>query len=245
MMNGVMKTVLVTGSGRGIGRAVAVALARGGYGVVLHGREDSAHLAATRESMEEGGGVVRQVVFDVGVREEVRGVLEADVAAHGMYYGVVLNAGVARDNAFPFMPGEDWDEVMATNLDGFFNVLKPLVEPMLLAKQGGRIVVMSSVAGLLGNRGQVNYSAAKAGLIGAARALGLELARKNITVNCVAPGFIETDMSGDVRRSRVLPLIPMRRVGGVDEVSGVVVFLMSGEASYITRQVIAVDGGLS
>ena len=237
--------MLITGSGRGIGKSIALELSRHGYSIILHGRDDSEHLAATRKQIEGAGVPVRQIIFDISDRDQAKTALENDIASHGMYYGIVLNAGIARDNAFPFMPGKDWDDVLTTNLDGFYNVLKPLVEPLILAKQGGRIIVMSSISGILGNRGQVNYSAAKAGLIGAAKALGLELARKKITVNCIAPGLIETDMTASINPDHILPLIPMRRAGRVEEVCGAVSFLMSEQASYITRQTIAIDGGLS
>ncbi len=240
-----MKSVLITGSGRGIGKSIALDLSRHGYSIILHGRGDSEHLASTRKQIQEAGVPVRQILFDVGNREQARAILEKDIAEHGMYYGIVLNAGISRDNAFPFMPAEDWDDVLSTNLDGLYNVLKPLVEPLITAKRGGRIIVVTSVAGLLGNRGQVNYSAAKAGLIGAAKALGLELARKKITVNCIAPGLIETEMTAQINQNHIVPLIPMRRAGRVEEVCGAVSFLMSDQAAYITRQTLAIDGGLS
>lgn len=240
-----MKPVLITGSSRGLGKSIALELSRCGYYSVLHGRTESVHLNATAKQIQETGAPVRQVVFDVTDRNQARAVLENDIASHGMYYGIVLNAGITRDNAFPFMSEQDWDNVLATNLSGFYNVLKPLVEPLIVAKQGGRIIVMSSVSGLIGNRGQVNYSAAKAGLIGAAKALGTELARKKITVNCIAPGLIETDMTTELDRKHIVPLIPMRRAGQVEEVSGAVAFLMSEQAAYITRQTIVIDGGLS
>lgn len=240
-----MKSVLITGSSRGIGKAIALELSRHGYSIVLHGRSTSEHLDSIRKTLENEGVLVRQVVFDVGDRDQTRAALENDIAGHGMYYGIVLNAGISKDNAFPFMPGQEWDDVLSINLDSFYNVLKPLVEPLIVAKQGGRIVVVTSIAGIVGNRGQVNYSAAKAGLIGAAKALGLELARKRITVNCIAPGLIETDMTAQIDQTHIIPRIPMRRAGRVEEVCGAVSFLMSAHASYITRQTIAIDGGLS
>ena len=171
--------------------------------------------------------------------------LDADIERHGCYYGVVCNAGVARDNAFPAMSGEDWDVVIDTNLDGFFNVLNPLVMPMVQRRQPGRIVTLASVSGLIGNRGQVNYSAAKAGIIGATKALALELAKREITVNCVAPGLIETDMTGDVPMEEALKMIPARRVGQPEEVAAVVSFLVGADAGYVTRQVISVNGGMA
>lgn len=171
--------------------------------------------------------------------------LEADIAAHGAYYGVVLNAGLSRDGAFPALSDEDWDAVLRTNLDGFFNVLHPLIMPMIRLRRGGRIVAVSSVSGLIGNRGQVNYSAAKAGLIGAVKALAIELGKRGITVNAVAPGLIDTDMVDErVPVAEILKMIPLGRCGEADEVAQAVRFLMSDGAGYITRQVLAVNGGL-
>jgi 3-oxoacyl-[acyl-carrier protein] reductase len=158
---------------------------------------------------------------------------------------VVCNAGVIRDSVFPAMSGEDWDIVVKTNLDGFYNVLNPLIMPLVRRRAPGRIVTLSSVAGVIGNRGQVNYSAAKAGIIGATKALALELAKREITVNCVAPGLIETDMSAEVPRDEALKLIPVRRLGRAEEVAALVSFLFSADAGYITRQVISVNGGLA
>ena len=170
--------------------------------------------------------------------------MRADIEEHGCYYGVVCNAGIVRDNVFPAMSGEDWDVVLKTNLDGFYNVLNPLIMPMVRRRAPGRIVTLTSVSGLIGNRGQVNYSAAKAGIIGASKALALELAKREITVNCVAPGLIETEMTRDVQLQEVLKLIPLRRIGKPEEVAAVVSFLLTDEAAYITRQVISVNGGL-
>jgi len=174
-----------------------------------------------------------------------RAALEADIAAHGAYYGVVANAGIHRDNAFPLLTEQDWDEVIRTDLDGFYNVLKPCVMPMIQARRGGRIVTISSVSGVLGNRGQVNYSAAKAGIIGATKALALELAKRKITVNCVAPGLIDNVELAAEDKERVLDLIPVRRLGTPAEVAALVAYLMSDLAAYVTRQVISIDGGLS
>jgi len=158
---------------------------------------------------------------------------------------VVCNAGIARDNVFPAMSGDDWDDVLRTNLDGFYNILHPLSMPMVRRRAPGRIVTLSSVSGVLGNRGQVNYSAAKAGIIGATKALALELASRQITVNCVAPGMIATEMTQDMPVDRIIEHIPLKRIGAAEEVAAVVSFLMSPGAAYITRQVIGVDGGLS
>jgi len=236
-----MKRVLVTGSSRGIGRAVALRLAKDGFAVTLHCRQTRAQ-AEELAAQIKGAAVL---VFDVRDRAAAERELLADVEARGAYYGVVLNAGVTRDNAFPALSEDDWDQVIDTSLGGFFNVLKPLVMPMVRAKSGGRVVVLSSVSGVTGNRGQVNYSAAKAGLIGAAKALAAELATRNITVNCVAPGPIATDMIAQAPLEEMLKLIPMRRVGTPEEVAALVAFLMSDDAAYITRQVIGVNGGLA
>jgi 3-oxoacyl-[acyl-carrier protein] reductase len=239
------KSVLVTGSSRGIGKAVALRLARDGFDVVVHCRSQRAEAEAVAQQVAAMGRGARVLQFDIGDRAAAAAALEADVAEHGCYYGVVCNAGVARDNAFPAMSGEDWDIVLSTNLDGFYNVVNPLVMPMVQRRKPGRIVTMASVSGLVGNRGQVNYSAAKAGIIGATKALALELAKRNITVNCVAPGLIDTDMTEDLPMEEVLKMIPARRVGTADEVAAAVSFLVGEEAGYITRQVISVNGGLA
>ena len=239
------ETVFVTGSSRGIGRAVALRLARDGYDVVVHCRSQRAEADAVAREIEALGRKARVLQFDIGDRDAAAQALAADIEAHGCYYGVVCNAGVARDNAFPAMSGGDWDVVLKTNLDGFYNVLNPLVMPMVQRRKAGRIVTLASVSGLIGNRGQVNYSAAKAGIIGATKALALELAKRNITVNCVAPGLIETDMTSEVPLQEALKMIPARRVGKPEEVAAAVSFLIGPDAAYITRQVISVNGGLA
>jgi 3-oxoacyl-[acyl-carrier protein] reductase len=236
--------VLVTGSSRGIGRAVAVQLARDGYDVVLHGRAPSETLEAAAAEARAAGAQTRTLAFDVADRQAAAAALEGDIERHGAYYGVVCNAGIVRDGAFPAMSGEDWDAVLRANLDGFYNVLKPLIMPMIRRRKPGRIVTLSSVSGLVGNRGQVNYSAAKGGIIAASKALALELASREITVNCVAPGLINTDMTTDAPVEEALKLIPAKRVGEPGEVASLVSYLMSEGAAYITRQVIAVNGGL-
>lgn len=224
-----MKRVLVTGSSRGIGKAIAERLRVDGFDVVTHAvRSPEADLH-----------------FDVSDREGTRNVLEADIAANGPYYGVVLNAGVNADAPFPVLDGGMWDRVLRTDLDGFYNVLQPLVMPMITNRIRGRIVALSSVSGLVGNRGQVNYSAAKAGVIGAVKALAVELAKRGITVNAVAPGVIETEMAASIEEPELVRrAIPMRRFGRPEEVAGVVSFLFREEAGYVTRQCISVNGGL-
>lgn len=239
------KSVLVTGSSRGIGKAIALRLARDGYDIVVHCRNHREEADRVAQAISALGRNARVLQFDVGERALVAAILETDIAQHGCYYGVICNAGIVRDNVFPAMTGEDWDAVMRTNLNGFYNVLNPLIMPMVRRRAPGRIVTVSSVAGLMGNRGQVNYSAAKAGIIGATKALALELARREITVNCVAPGLIDTDMLAGVPLDEALKLIPARRIGKPEEVAAAVSFLISEDAAYITRQVISVNGGLA
>jgi 3-oxoacyl-[acyl-carrier protein] reductase len=241
----VSKSVLVTGSSRGIGKAIALRLARDGYDIVVHCRNHREEAERVAQAISALGRSARVLQFDVGERALVAATLETDITQHGCYYGVICNAGIVRDNAFPAMTGEDWDIVMRTNLDGLYNVLNPLIMPMVRRRAPGRIVTLSSVAGLTGNRGQVNYSAAKAGIIGATKALALELARREITVNCVAPGLIDTDMLAGVPLDEALKLIPARRIGKPEEVAAAVSFLISEDAAYITRQVISVNGGLA
>lgn len=237
-------TVLITGSSRGIGKGIALALAKEGFDIVLHCRNRIDEAESVAQEIRDGGGEARTLQFDISEREECRVVLERDIERYGAYYGVVCNAGVTRDNAFPAMPADDWDQVLRTNLDGFYNVLHPVIMPMIRRRKPGRIVTLSSVSGEMGNRGQVNYSAAKAGIIGATKALAVELAKRKITVNCVAPGLIDTDMTDELPLDEALKMIPMQRVGTVEEVAGTVNFLMSEPAAYITRQVLSVNGGM-
>ena len=238
------RRILVTGSSRGIGKAIALELATSGFDVTVHARSRQSEAEAVAQEIQALGQDSHVLMFDVNDRENITAILEQDIAQHGAFYGVVLNAGLTRDGAFPALTDEDWDDVVSTSLNGFYNVLKPLMMPMIRLKKGGRIVTLSSVSGIMGNRGQVNYSAAKAGLIGATKALALELAKRKITVNCVAPGLIETEMVSEEVKEHALKMIPMQRMGQVEEVAKAVKFLCSDDASYITRQVISVNGGL-
>ena len=238
------RAVLVTGASRGIGRQIALRLADAAFDVVVHCNTNRQAAESVAASARDAGAIARILQFDVGDREKTAAVIAEDMDAHGTYYGVVCNAGIHSDNAFPAMSGEEWDSVLRTNLDGFYNVLHPIVMPMVRARKGGRIVVMSSVSGIMGNRGQVNYSAAKGGLIAAAKALAVELAKRRITVNCVAPGLIETDMTQEIDPDLVRDMIPARRMGRPEEVASLVSYLFSSDAEYITRQVISVNGGM-
>lgn len=238
------KRILVTGSSRGIGKAIALALAQAGFDVVVHARSRIDEANQVADEIRALGRRSDVLMFDVTDRERTKQQLEAFIEQHGAFYGVVLNAGLTRDAAFPALLDDDWDQVISTSLDGFYNVLKPIIMPMIQLRKGGRIVTLSSVSGVMGNRGQVNYSAAKAGLIGATKALSLELAKRKITVNCVAPGLIETEMVTEEVKSHALAMIPMQRLGQANEVASLVRFLCSDEASYITRQVISVNGGM-
>jgi 3-oxoacyl-[acyl-carrier protein] reductase len=237
--------VLVTGSSRGIGRAIALGLARDGYEVIVHCRSRRDQALDVLSDIDNLGGRARLLAFDVSDRAAASSALETDMAAHGAYYGVVCNAGIASDGAFPALSAAAWDDVIRTNLDSFYNVLQPVVMPMVRRRGPGRIVTLSSAAGVVGNRGQVNYSASKAGIIGATKALAVELASREITVNCVAPGLIDTDMvAAGTPVEKILEAVPASRMGRPEEVAAVVRFLMSADAAYITRQVISVNGGL-
>ena len=239
-----MKTVLVTGSSRGIGRAIALRLCDEDYNIVVHCRHDIAAAAGVISEIEKKGKQGRLLQFDITDRNQTAKQLIDDIEKHGAYYGVVCNAGIVRDNPFPSLSEEDWDQVIHTNLDGFYNVLHPVIMPMIQARCPGRIVTISSLSGVVGNRGQVNYSAAKAGIIGATKALAIELAKRRITVNCVAPGIIETDMSSGMEMEEALKWVPLRRAGKPEEVASLVAYLLSDAAGYITRQVISVNGGM-
>lgn len=238
------RTILVTGASKGIGAATARRLAKDGFDIVLHYNSDRDGAESVEKDISASGVQARLLQFDISNRDATRQALENDIAEYGAPYGIVLNAGVTRDAPFPALEDDDWDSVLHTNLDGFYNVIKPLLMPIIQRRQGGRIVALTSIAGIAGNRGQVNYSASKAGIIGAVKSLALELAKRKITVNAVAPGVIETQMTEDLPENEVKALIPMRRYGTADEVAGTISFLCSDDASYVTRQVISVNGGM-
>ncbi|MEB8432447.1 3-oxoacyl-ACP reductase FabG [Cocleimonas sp. KMM 6892] len=243
------KRVLVTGASRGIGKATAIELAADGFDVTVHYNSNQKAADEVLELIEKAGGSGQIMQFDIGDREQTKALLEADLEKNGAFYGVVCNAGIADDAAFPAMEAEQWDSVIHTNLDGFYNVLYPLIMPMIRLRQGGRIVTLTSVSGLIGNRGQVNYSAAKAGIIGASKSLAIELAKRKITVNSVAPGVIETDMTEGLFKEEAYvkeakKMIPMGTFGQASDISSTISFLFSDKASYITRQTISVNGGM-
>ncbi len=240
------RSVLVTGASKGIGRAIALKLAADGFTLGVHYHRDVAGAQDTLNAIEQAGGNGRLLSFDVGNRAQCREVLEQDMDVNGPWYGVVSNAGIARDGAFPALSDEDWDSVIHTNLDSFYNVIHPCIMPMIGTRKGGRIITLSSVSGVMGNRGQVNYSAAKAGIIGATKALAMELAKRKITVNCIAPGLIDTGMieMEEAALKETMAMIPMKRMGQADEVAGLASYLMSDIAGYVTRQVISINGGM-
>jgi 3-oxoacyl-[acyl-carrier protein] reductase len=238
------ESILVTGASSGIGRAIAIRLASDGYEVALHYGRNLQGAEQTRDTINDAAGHCRVLSFDVSDAEQTRSAIEADMTEHGAYYGVISNAGITRDGAFPMLAEDDWKQVIDVNLNGLYNVLHPVVMPMLRRRKPGRIVTISSVSGMMGNRGQVNYAASKAGIIGATKALAVELAKRKITVNCVAPGLIESDMTDELPLEQMLEAIPLRRLGQPHEVAALVAFLCSPDAAYITRQVISPNGGL-
>lgn len=238
------RRALITGASRGIGAAVARGLAEDGFPVILAYRSREADALAVKAQIEAAGGEARLTRFDVTDGEAAGRAIEELLASDGRPIGVVVNnAGSASDAPFPSMTREQWTSVTRTTLDGFYNVTQPLVMPMVRARWG-RIVNVASVSGVIGNRGQVNYSAAKAGLIGATKALAQEMAKRKVTVNAVAPGPIDTEMLHGAPLEHIRKAIPMRRIGTVDEVAATVRFLVSDGAAYITGQVIGISGGL-
>ncbi len=237
------KAVLVTGASGGIGAEIALQAARAGYFVVAHYRNGKEKTEKLIELIKSEGFEAEAVQFDIADRKQCFETIESLIDKYGAFWGVVNNAGVNHDGTFAGLSPESWDSVVHTNLDSFYNVIQPFVMPMCRKKRG-RIICISSVSGIMGNRGQTNYSASKAGIIGASKALAVELASRGITVNTVAPGVIETDMVKDLDMDRVLPSIPMNRLGRAEDVAALVVFLLSEQAGYITRQVISVNGGM-
>ena len=238
------RRVLVTGASSGIGKATAIKLAEQGYEIAVHYRNSKASAEEVLETISDYGGNASVIQFDIADREQCKAAIENDIESRGAYYGVVCNAGITKDNAFPALTAEDWTSVTHTNLDGFYNVLHPCIMPMIRLRNGGRVITLSSVSGIVGNRGQTNYSASKAGIIGATKALAIELGKRKITVNCVAPGVIETGMIEGVFADEAKKMIPLGKFGNVDDVANTIAFLMSDGAGYITRQVISVNGGM-
>ncbi len=240
-MSEVKKRVLITGSSRGIGADLALHVDSLGYEVVLHGKNMSQNL----EQMSKKIPNAKVLVFDVANTQMTKEILAKDIEENGVYYGVILNAGITKDNTFVGLDEGDWKNVIDINLNSFYNVLNPVLMPMIRQRKPARVITLSSVSGIIGNRGQTNYSASKAGIIGASKALAVELASRGITVNCVAPGLIETDMTNDDALSKeIIKVIPAKRAGKPEDVSPIVGFLLGDGASYITRQVIGVNGGL-
>jgi 3-oxoacyl-[acyl-carrier protein] reductase len=239
------RRVLVSGASRGIGAAIARELAALGFSVALNFRQSAEKAEALRREIESAGGSAQLLPFDVSDRVAAAAALEADLRERGPFWGAVLNAGITEDGPFAGLSGQAWDRVLGTNLDSFYNLLRPLVMPMVGLRDGGRIVVISSVTGLLGRAGQTNYAAAKAGLIAAARSLALELAKRRITVNTVAPGFVRTDMLAGLDEQQLCAEVPLKRFADPEEVAALVGFLFGPRAGYITGQTLAIDGGLS
>lgn len=241
-----MKYALVTGGSRGLGRAVSLKLAAMNWPVIINYQSNLAAAEETKQLIEEQGGQAELLPFDVSKKEEVEAALDQWEAAHPEDYIAVLvnNAGIRRDNVMFMMSDDEWHNVLDTSLNGFFYITRRLLKHMMPRRRGGRIVNMASLSGLKGMAGQTNYSAAKAALIGATKALAQEVASRGVTVNAVAPGFIETDMTRDLPQEELKKLIPVGRFGRPEEVAATVAFLVSEDAAYITGEVISVNGGL-
>ncbi|MCF8068356.1 MAG: 3-oxoacyl-ACP reductase FabG [Desulfobacterales bacterium] len=234
---------LVTGASKGIGKAIALELADMGYDIWLNYRSSDESAAETAALIRKKGSEVTLLKFDVADKALVNGALNGLVEEFGPPDILVNNAGIARDGLMMWMPSDDWTDVTDTTLNGFFNVTKAVLQSMLQRKSG-KIINIASVSGVMGNPGQVNYSAAKGGLIAATKALAKETAKRGICVNCIAPGFIETDMVKELPVKEIVKMIPMQKIGQPEDVAGLVGFLVSDRASYITGQVIGVNGGV-
>jgi 3-oxoacyl-[acyl-carrier protein] reductase len=240
-----VRRVLITGSSRGLGKAIAFELAESGFSLTLHGRTESEQLVQTKRELEEQfSAPVNTIFFDQSDRKATREALTLELESNGAFYGLVLSAGVISDAPFPGMQDSEWDGVINTNLGGFYNVTRALLLPMIQARQGGRIVLLSSISALTGNRGQVNYAASKAALIGATKSLARELAKREITVNCVAPGPVDTDMLPVELKQQILSAIPMQRLARADEVAAAVGYLFAERSGYMTGQTLVLSGGL-
>ncbi len=237
-----LRQAFIIGGSRGIGRATAVKLAKLGFNIVFSCRSVSKDAEETREAVVAAGAKCEIVTFDLADRGATVKAVEA-VIEKSLPDVVIYNAGIARDNLLALMTPDEWDDVMLVNLDGFYNAVQPFIAPML-SRKSGRIIIVTSASGQTGQAGQVNYSASKAGLIGAMKALAREIGRRNILVNAVAPGVIETDMTSELPKDKILPMIPLNRFGKAEEVASVIGFLASEEDMYIHGQVIAVNGGL-
>lgn len=238
------RRILVTGATGGIGRAIALSLANDGFDLAIcYCRNETCANEVAQQCIAKGVKVTI-LKADISKRNEVNNVIEKDIALNGPYWGVIANAGVTADGPMPAMSGEDWDKVIHTNLDGFYNVVKPCIMPMIHLRDGGRIIAITSVSGVAGNRGQTNYSASKGGIIAACKSLALELAKRKITVNTISPGIIDTDMINDEIIEHALPMVPLGRLGQPEEVAATVSFLCSKGAAYITRENININGGL-
>jgi 3-oxoacyl-[acyl-carrier protein] reductase len=240
------RVAIVTGGGRGIGRAIAVAMAAAGATLVINYRGNSAAADETVAAIAAADGSAQAIQADVGLAADVERLVKATLDAHGRVDILVNNAGITRDTLLLRMKEDDFDQVIATNLRGVFLCTKAVLRPMS-KQRGGRIINISSVIGLIGNAGQANYAAAKAGIIGFTKATAREMAPRNITVNAIAPGFIETEMTevlGEATRKAILETIPLGRLGQPAEVAALACFLASDSAAYITGQTMAIDGGM-
>lgn len=238
------KSILITGASGSIGFAISKKVIEKGYDAVMCYNNNDSFIEKIKSFAKDYNVNIRFLKMNITDREEVKNILIKDIEENGVYYGIVLCSGITMDNAFPAMTGDEWDNVIDVNLKSFYNIVNHLIMPMIRAKKGGRIIAISSISGIIGNRGQVNYSASKAGLIGAVKSLAIELGKRNITVNCIAPGVIESEMINDEIIENAKNLIALKRIGKPEDIANTVNFLLSEDAGYITKQVISVDGGM-